>query len=389
MGKAADGYELFLSRARQHAEKSSSRSVEQLCGSQCAEECNKELGSYLAGVHASVLTRLDEVLKQFEKSFTSPRTVIKWCSDYQDVFLQLRTLVSEVGYRSVCFPQYDLVENSPFDRGLFCELGLRYFINDEGLSISDAGDMQLFLADAVFADQGTMLLRSMSPHALELYNNTHIKIVFATISSVYEVEQDAEVFEAVKCACEQTTEGMTLLSKSAMAGVTYLFLVDNGRSKMLPLSEGRNVLSCIECRRCEEVCPVAQLAGADAYNNVFTGPVGSVVLPYMENVVEYGYAPFACTMCGVCEEVCPMQLRLRDMIVESRSTLASNRQLDVQTQEYMRTIQRLFLDRKHQNRHLRWKRLLSFFNTKHHNGLAKYYHLPSSTFNTQACKKVQ
>ena len=58
----------------------------------------------------------------------------------------------------------------------------------------------------------------------------------------------------------------------------HIVILDNGRSRLLgtPLAE---ILYCVRCGACLNVCPVYRLIGGHAYGGVYPGPVGSVVMP--------------------------------------------------------------------------------------------------------------
>ena len=58
----------------------------------------------------------------------------------------------------------------------------------------------------------------------------------------------------------------------------HVVLVDNGRSNMLR-TELEEILYCIRCGACLNVCPVYQEIGGHAYGSVYPGPVGAVYTP--------------------------------------------------------------------------------------------------------------
>ena len=65
----------------------------------------------------------------------------------------------------------------------------------------------------------------------------------------------------------------------------HLVLLDNGRSRILG-SEYPEVLYCIRCGACLNVCPVYGEIGGHAYGGVYPGPIGAVLTPLLEGLNE-------------------------------------------------------------------------------------------------------
>ena len=97
----------------------------------------------------------------------------------------------------------------------------------------------------------------------------------------------------------------------------HLVLLDNGRSKILE-SKFREVLRCIRCGACLNVCPVYRQAGGHAYRHVYSGPIGAVLAPLLEGLDAMGDLAKASSLCGACEEVCPVKIPLPEMLLELR-----------------------------------------------------------------------
>lgn len=89
----------------------------------------------------------------------------------------------------------------------------------------------------------------------------------------------------------------------------HVVLLDNGRSKLLggPFHE---VLRCIRCAACMNVCPVYGAVGGHAYGAVYMGPIGAVLTPHLVGIDDAYHLPNASTFCGRCEEVCPVHIPL-------------------------------------------------------------------------------
>jgi L-lactate dehydrogenase complex protein LldF len=101
----------------------------------------------------------------------------------------------------------------------------------------------------------------------------------------------------------------------------HVVLVDNGRSKLLG-GELAEILYCIRCGACLNVCPVYQEIGGHAYGSVYPGPVGSVLTPGLRGIADFVDLPNASSLCGACREVCPVRIDIPRMLLKLRETAA-------------------------------------------------------------------
>lgn len=99
----------------------------------------------------------------------------------------------------------------------------------------------------------------------------------------------------------------------------HLVLLDNGRSKIWADPELRQTLKCIRCGACLNHCPVYTRLGGHAYGYVYPGPIGSILTPQIEGLVNAGAMATASTFCGACEEVCPVKIPITDILRRLRN----------------------------------------------------------------------
>jgi L-lactate dehydrogenase complex protein LldF len=98
----------------------------------------------------------------------------------------------------------------------------------------------------------------------------------------------------------------------------HVVILDNGRSKILG-SELAEILYCIRCGACLNVCPVYQQIGGHAYGSVYPGPVGSVLTPGLFGLEGWEDLPHASSLCGACREVCPVRIDIPRMLLKLRA----------------------------------------------------------------------
>jgi L-lactate dehydrogenase complex protein LldF len=100
----------------------------------------------------------------------------------------------------------------------------------------------------------------------------------------------------------------------------HLVLLDNGRHELLG-TEFEDVLSCIRCGACLNVCPVFRTIGGQAYGSMYSGPIGVVLTPLLGGLERAPELPkSACSMCCACRDACPMEIELPRHILALRRT---------------------------------------------------------------------
>lgn len=99
----------------------------------------------------------------------------------------------------------------------------------------------------------------------------------------------------------------------------HVIFVDNGRTDVLA-SECKEILRCIRCGACLNVCPIYRQASGHAYRSVYPGPVGAVLSPLLagKKFPELADLPKASSLCGACNEVCPVNIPIPDLLLRLR-----------------------------------------------------------------------
>ena len=97
----------------------------------------------------------------------------------------------------------------------------------------------------------------------------------------------------------------------------HVVLLDNGRTELLADVEQRDVLRCIRCGACLNVCPVYQNIGGHAYGTTYQGPIGSVLTPHLRGP-DFDHLSSASSLCGKCTSVCPVKVDLHHHLLQNR-----------------------------------------------------------------------
>ena len=104
----------------------------------------------------------------------------------------------------------------------------------------------------------------------------------------------------------------------------HIVILDNGRSRMLA-SDLAEILYCVRCGACLNVCPVYRAIGGHAYGGVYPGPMGSVVMPGLEGVDAWAELAQASSLCGACRDACPVKIDLPHLLLAVRRQAAARR----------------------------------------------------------------
>lgn len=97
-----------------------------------------------------------------------------------------------------------------------------------------------------------------------------------------------------------------------------VILLDNGRTNVYADDEAYESLACIRCGACLNACPVYKTIGGYTYDTTYSGPIGSVLTPFLRGFKDFSHLSFASTLCGKCVEVCPVKIPLTDILLSNR-----------------------------------------------------------------------
>jgi L-lactate dehydrogenase complex protein LldF len=103
----------------------------------------------------------------------------------------------------------------------------------------------------------------------------------------------------------------------------HVVILDNGRTNLLR-GRYKEMLACIRCGACLNVCPVYRKTGGAAYGPVYSGPMGAVLLPLLVGLDQAPSLPHASSLCGACTEACPVKIPLHELLLDLRRDLVQD-----------------------------------------------------------------
>ncbi len=205
------------------------------------------------------------------------------------------------------------------------------------------------------AESGSICLFTNEGNADMVTNLPKTHIVLMGMERLLPTFADLEVMANLlprSATGQKLTTYMSVITGSKRSGDSdgaeevHIIILDNGRSRQLGDPDFHEILHCIRCGACLNVCPVYRHVGGHSYGSVYPGPIGAVLSPLlakgrqeqarleerggvstasgeqrgatptMED--DYSDLPYASSLCGACYEACPVKIPLHDMLVKLR-----------------------------------------------------------------------
>jgi len=188
-------------------------------------------------------------------------------------------------------------------------------------------------ANFLIADTGSIALTENEGNGMLTMSFPKVHIAIAGIEKIIPKLEDLDLFWPL-LANHGTGQSITVYN-SIISGPRknnevdgpenmYLVLLDNGRTKLLKEERQRQALTCIRCGACLNACPVYKNIGGHTYDTTYSGPIGSVITPYLKDFKKYKHLSFASSLCGKCTTVCPVKIPLHELLLVNRNHAIKN-----------------------------------------------------------------
>lgn len=195
----------------------------------------------------------------------------------------------------------------------------------------------------LIADTGSVAVTENEGNARLSVSFPRIHIAIVGIEKVIPSVEDLDLFWPL-LASHGTGQMMTvynsLLSGPRRPNETdgpvemYVILLDNGRTKVMEDTEQRQSLYCIRCGACLNACPVYKNIGGHTYDTTYSGPIGAVLSPNMQDQADFKHLSQASSLCGNCTAVCPVKIDLHELLLINRRQ-AVEAELDTKQEQRM------------------------------------------------------
>lgn len=175
---------------------------------------------------------------------------------------------------------------------------------------------------AVLSNEGNIRMSTTLPR---------VHMVFMGMERIVARLEDHEVLIRLLCRAAAAQNMSTYVSyiggprypgQADGPEVLHVVVLDNGRSRMLADEDFREMLCCIRCAACLNVCPVYGKIGGHSYGFAYSGPVGAVVTPLLVGINRAKDLCRGETLCGACQDQCPVNIDIPRMLLTLRAKLA-------------------------------------------------------------------
>jgi iron-sulfur cluster protein len=96
----------------------------------------------------------------------------------------------------------------------------------------------------------------------------------------------------------------------------HIVFLDNGRRALAADPVFAQVLRCVRCGACANVCPVYRMVGGHQYGHIYIGAIGLIITYFFHGREKARNLVQNCINCGACKEVCAAGIDLPQLIKE-------------------------------------------------------------------------
>ncbi|MEX1302881.1 MAG: L-lactate dehydrogenase (quinone) large subunit LdhH [Desulfotignum sp.] len=185
-------------------------------------------------------------------------------------------------------------------------------------------DMGITGANYAVADTGTIGIATNEGNARLVTTLPTVHVALVGIDKLVPTIADALTVNRIlpKNATGQAiTSYVTWITGPTECSVTpsgkremHIVFLDNGRSKIAADSEFSQVLQCVRCGACANVCPVYRMVGGHQMGHIYIGAIGLITTYFFHGLENAKNLVKNCTNCGACKAVCAGGIDLPHLI---------------------------------------------------------------------------
>ncbi len=178
-------------------------------------------------------------------------------------------------------------------------------------------------ANGLIAENGTVMLVTNEGNGRLVSTVPPLHIVLASTEKILESTEDALLLLRIltRNATGQPISSYVSFIAGPQKRDQFIILLDNHRRELREDADFRDVLRCIKCSACLNVCPVYQIVGGGVFSHVYMGGIGSLLTAWIHGLGESRQLAELCTGCHRCEEVCAAKIPIADLVVRLKKRL--------------------------------------------------------------------
>lgn len=270
-------------------------------------------------IRYNFIEEMERHLLAFESVANSHNLNVQWITDEEALVEYIYNILTKQHYNKVCFDLKKIPEDIVQDKNKVIQI-----VKPENLL--ELGAEHLFIeADFGIIENGSVVLvNKKSTEAINQINNLVLLLNINNfiikqsdlelILSLKQKDNDRFLFEDIKIitspfdhVTSQTYGHLGDDENNEKVSITIL-LYDNGITDIMVNNVLREVLYCINCGKCSDVCPVYK------YTNDFS-PIELIRHNcFASNQLDRNIFKNT-TLCGYCEKACPIGIPLTELLV--------------------------------------------------------------------------
>jgi iron-sulfur cluster protein len=185
-------------------------------------------------------------------------------------------------------------------------------------------DMGISGANFALADTGTLGLTTNEGNARLVTTLPRVHVALVGIDKLLPSLGDALRINRVlprNATGQAITSYVTWITGPNACGATehgrkvmHVVFLDNGRRQMAGDPDFAQVLRCVRCGACANVCPVYRMVGGHQYGHIYIGAIGLILTYFFHGRDKARNLVQNCINCGACKEVCVSGIDLPRLI---------------------------------------------------------------------------
>lgn len=178
-------------------------------------------------------------------------------------------------------------------------------------------------ANALIAENGALMIITNEGNGRLCSIIPPVHIVFASIEKVLPTVKDALLLLKLlpRNATGQTITSYVSFVASSPNKPLHIILLDNQRSEILGDPVFKEILRCIKCSACLNVCPVYQMVGGKKFAHIYMGGIGALLTAWVHGLRNSRELADYCLGCHRCEAFCATKIRIADLIIALKDKL--------------------------------------------------------------------
>jgi iron-sulfur cluster protein len=192
-------------------------------------------------------------------------------------------------------------------------------------------DMGITGANFAIADTATIGLATNEGNARLLTTLPRVHVALVGLEKLVPTLQDALAVNRVlprNATGQSITSYLTWITGPApwhgdreTKKTMHIVFLDNGRRAMAGHRDFRQVLRCVRCGACANVCPVYRMVGGHQMGHIYIGAIGLILTYFFHGRDQARHLVQNCINCGACKDVCAAGIDLPRLIKQVYATI--------------------------------------------------------------------